>query len=184
MRVNRASHNEATRQVKPQNASPPRGDRKDHGWTLQMRPQYLTEIEPWGATGTVTGFLTRWAAAFLLLGCTFNPTQYNYVAWLRSYGSDNLSIAVLVGLLLVVGYVIYLRATMRSIGAGGMVLILAIVGATFWVLHDVGLLTLDDSELNTWFALGALSFVLGVGLNWSHVRRALSGQADMDDVDE
>jgi hypothetical protein len=24
---------------------------------------------------------------------------------------------------------------------------------------------------------------LGVGLSWSHVRRALSGQADMDDVD-
>ena len=28
------------------------------------------------------------------------------------------------------------------------------------------------------------SLVLGVGLSWSHIRRAISGQADMDDVDE
>lgn len=132
----------------------------------------------------MTGFLTRWAAAFLLLGCTFNPTQYNYVAWLRSYGAENLPVAILVGLSLAVGYIVYLRATVRSIGTGGMVLVLAIVGALIWVLYDVGLLALDDVDQNTWLALGALSFVLGIGLNWSHVRRALSGQADMDDVDE
>jgi hypothetical protein len=38
--------------------------------------------------------------------------------------------------------------------------------------------------MNVWLALFALSFVLGIGLSWSHVRRALSGQADMDDVDQ
>lgn len=131
----------------------------------------------------MTGFLTRWAAAGLLLACTFNPTQYNYLTWLRSYGSENLSIAVLFGLLLAVGYTIYFRATVRSIGTGGMMLVLAILCALVWVLQDVGLLTLDDSALNTWLAIGALSFVLGVGLNWSHVRRALSGQSDVDDID-
>ena len=35
-----------------------------------------------------------------------------------------------------------------------------------------------------WLGLIALSLVLGIGLSWSHVRRRLSGQADMDDVDE
>lgn len=118
-----------------------------------------------------------------MLACTFNPTQYNYLTWLRSYGSENLSIAVLFGLLLAVGYTIYFRATVRSIGTGGMMLVLAILCALVWVLQDVGLLTLDDSALNTWLAIGALSFVLGVGLNWSHVRRALSGQSDVDDID-
>lgn len=130
------------------------------------------------------GFLTRWVAAFFLLAVTFNPTQYNYLRWVRDYGKENLSIAVLVGLLLVVGYVIYLRATLRSIGTAGMTLVLAIVAALLWVLHDVGILMLDDSEVNLWLGLAAVSLVLGVGLSWSHVRRALSGQADMDDVDE
>lgn len=130
------------------------------------------------------GFLLRWAFAFLLLAATFNPTQYNYIDWLRSYGNQNMSIAVLAGLILCVGYIIYLRATLRSIGAFGMLLVLAVVGASLWVLYDLGILTLDNPSMNLWLGLVALSLVLGVGLSWSHVRRALSGQSDMDDVDE
>jgi len=96
----------------------------------------------------------------------------------------NLSIAVLVGLILVVGYIIYLRATLRSIGPFGMMLVLALVGAILWVLYDLGFVSLDNPGVNTWLGLLALSVVLGIGMSWSHVRRALSGQADMDDVDE
>jgi hypothetical protein len=35
-----------------------------------------------------------------------------------------------------------------------------------------------------WIGIFALSLVLGIGLSWSIVRRKLSGQADVDDVDE
>lgn len=129
------------------------------------------------------GFLLRWICAFLLLAATFNPTEYNYVQWMRSYGGMNISIAVLVGLLLLVGYIIYLRATLRSIGGLGMILVLALVGAGVWVLYDLGVLRLEDPSMNVWLALVVLSFVLAIGLSWSIVRRALSGQADVDDVD-
>ena len=61
------------------------------------------------------GFIVRWVCAFLLLAATFNPTEYNYVQWVRSYGGMNISIAVLTGLVLLIGYIIYLRATLRSI---------------------------------------------------------------------
>jgi len=130
------------------------------------------------------GFISRWLCAFGLLAATFNPTEYNYVDWVREFGNQNMSIAVLLGLLLMIGYIIYLRATLRSIGGFGMLLVLAVVGAALWVLYDLGVLRLDNSSLNVWLALVALSFVLGIGLSWSHVRRTLSGQADMDDVDE
>ena len=63
------------------------------------------------------GFILRWVFAFVLLAATFNPTEYNYVDWVRTYGGANLSVAVLVGLILGIGYIIYLRATLRSIGA-------------------------------------------------------------------
>ncbi len=92
-------------------------------------------------------------------------------------------LAVLLGLLLLVGYIIYLRATLRSIGAFGMGLILAIFAALVWVLIDFQLLNLDNPGLNTWLAILALSFVLGIGLSWSIFRRAVSGQADVDDVE-
>ncbi|WP_300013275.1 DUF6524 family protein [uncultured Roseobacter sp.] len=130
------------------------------------------------------GFFTRWFFAFALLALTFNPTQYNYINWVRDYGHMNLSIAVLLALLLAIGYIIYLRATLRSIGAAGMILVLAVVSALVWVLYDLGILRLDNSSLNVWLGLGALSLVLGIGLSWSHVRRALSGQSDVDDIDD
>ena len=98
-------------------------------------------------------------------------------------GERPVSLMVLAGLLLLIGYIIYLRATLRSIGGFGMLLVLALVGALLWVLYDFGILSLDNTGLNVWLGLLALSLVLGVGLSWSHVRRALSGQADMDDVD-
>ena len=81
-------------------------------------------------------------------------------------------------------YIVYLRATLRSIGAFGMFLVLALVGALVWVLYDFGFLRFDNRDLNVWLALFGLSLVLGVGLSWSIVRRRLSGQADVDDVEQ
>ena len=130
------------------------------------------------------GILTRLACAFVLLAATYNPTPYNYTRWVSTYGAENLSIAVLFGLLLAIGSIIYLRATLRSIGAFGMFLVLAVVTAVLWVLYDLGLLNLDDPNRNTWLGIAALSAVLGVGLSWSIIRRHLSGQADVDDVDQ
>lgn len=130
------------------------------------------------------GFLARFLAAFILLAATYNPTQFNFVKWVLGPEGGTISMMVLAGLLLLVGYIIYLRATLRSIGAFGAVLVLALVGALLWVLYDLGLLALQNSKFNTWLGLIALSVVLGVGLSWSHVRRTLSGQADMDDVDD
>ena len=128
------------------------------------------------------GFLMRWLFAFVLVAATYNPTEYNFVRWATA--SDQLSITVLAGLVLLVGYIIYLRATLRSIGAFGMALILAVVGAILWVLYDFGLLDLQNQTLTVWIGIFALSLVLGIGLSWSIVRRKLSGQADVDDVDE
>jgi hypothetical protein len=132
----------------------------------------------------IMGFLLRWAFAFVLLTATFNPTEWNYVKWSQANFSDQMPLAVLLGLVLLVGYIIYLRATLRSIGAFGMGLVLALVAALLWVLYDQGWLSLENSTQNTWIGLVSLSIVLGVGLSWSHVRRKLSGQADMDDVDD
>jgi len=130
------------------------------------------------------GFLIRWAGAFALLAATYNPTQWNFTRWAMANWDAQLPITILLGLLLLVGYIIYLRATLRSIGLFGMLLILAIVGTALWVMYDQGWINLDDSNLLTWIGIVALSVVLAIGLSWSIVRRHLSGQADVDDVDD
>ena len=130
------------------------------------------------------GFIIRWVFALVLLAATYNPTEWNFVRWSMAHYDTQLPMTVLFGLILLVGYIIYLRATLRSIGLFGMLLILAVVGTLLWVLYDSGVISLDNPTINTWIAIFALSVVLAVGLSWSIVRRKLSGQADVDDVDE
>lgn len=130
------------------------------------------------------GFFLRWIFAFVLVAATFNPTEWNYFRWASANLSDQLPLVVLLGLILLVGYIIYFRATIRSIGAFGMFLVLAVVGAIAWVLYDYGLLTLDDTNAMVWLGIFAMSVVLGIGLSWSFVRRALSGQFDVDETDQ
>ncbi|MEE4188955.1 MAG: DUF6524 family protein [Roseobacter sp.] len=164
--------------------SPVRDDSAGSVMDFVPQARLFLGAETEGEAGKSMGILTRWMAAFALLAVTFNPTAYNYVAWSRDYGRENLSVAVLAGLLLAVCYIIFLRATFRSIGPVGVTLVLAIVGALIWVLNDFGILALDNQSLNVWLGIFALSVVLGVGLGWSHVRRALTGQTDVDDIDE
>lgn len=92
-------------------------------------------------------------------------------------------LTVLFGLLLAVGYMIYIGATLRSIGAFGVILVGAIVGALVWVLIDFGVLTLQNTDLNLWLGIFAVSVVLGIGLSWSILRQRLSGQASVDEID-
>ncbi len=127
--------------------------------------------------------LIRCVIAFVLLALTFNPTRFNYIGWARENFSADMPVVLLLGLLLTIGYVIFLRATLRSIGPIGMFLIAAVVAALLWVLIDRGILTLDNRSLNVWIGIIALSLVLGIGLSWSIIRRRISGQADVDDLD-
>ncbi|PYG28049.1 DUF6524 family protein [Pelagimonas varians] len=129
-------------------------------------------------------FALRWLFAFVLLAATYNPTQISFVHWATTSWNTDLPLIALSGLLLVIGYVIYIRATLRSIGGLGMALVFALVAAILWVLWDFGLLDLTKPKLATWVGILALSIVLGVGLSWSIIRRKLSGQIDADDIDE
>lgn len=138
----------------------------------------------WENGALAMSIFLRWLFAFVLLSVSYNPTEWNYVRWAQANYQTQLSVTVLAGLILAIGYIIYLRATLRSIGGFGMFLVLAVVAALLWVLYDLGVLSLDNRNLNTWLGIFALSAVLGIGLSWSIVRKRLSGQYDMDDVDE
>ena len=53
-----------------------------------------------------------------------------------------------------------------------------------WVSIDLGLLNMAQPTIMTWVLLFAFATILAVGISWSHIRRKVSGQADIDDVDE
>lgn len=129
------------------------------------------------------GIILRWLGAFLLLSATLNPTKVNYVRWAEANYAGQLPLVLFLGLLLAVGYMIYVVATLRSIGAFGIVLIAAIFGSALWVLIDWGVLTLQNQSLNMWLAILALSIILGAGLSWSILRQRLSGQTSVDEIE-
>ena len=132
---------------------------------------------------TLSSFLVRWVVALVLVFATFNPTRFSYYGWVTQPPQDNVPVKVLAGIVLVILYVIYLRATWRSIGPIGLALAAAFFGAVIWVLLDTGMLTLDQPTLLTNVLLMVFATILAIGISWSHIRRRVSGQADVDDVD-
>lgn len=130
------------------------------------------------------GIFLRWVAAFALLALTYNPTEVNYLSWAMTHYADQLPVTVLMGLILSVGYMIALNATLNSIGAFGMLMIGAIFGCTVWVLADWGILTLGNDDLTMWLGIGALSVVFGTGLSWSLIKQRLTGQATIDEIED
>ena len=128
--------------------------------------------------------LIRWGFALVLVMVTYNPTKWNLVRWGMDNYNGSLPVVVLVTLVVLLGWIVYIRATFRSIGPVGIFLVLALVGALVWVFYDQGWLDIGNATAMTWIGLIALSFVLGIGMTWSIIRRAISGQLDVDDIEE
>lgn len=126
------------------------------------------------------GFVMRWTIAILLVIGTINPSGVSYVHWVTDAKTvgENLEIKLLVGGLLVVGFIIYLRATLRSIGFLGLGLGVFIFATVLWWLQNKAWIDLADPDQASWIGLFVAGTLMGVGLSWSFIRRALSGQID------
>ena len=129
------------------------------------------------------GFLIRWLAAFVLLAVTFNPTELSYYHWARDNWQEQLPLAVLVGLVLLVALILFLTAVFRGIGSIGVFLVMAVLGALIWVLWDYEIISLENPSTNSWIALVMLSVVLAIGMYWGILWRRMSGQLEVDDDD-
>lgn len=131
------------------------------------------------------GFLIRFAAALTLVFATYNPERLSYFHWvLGSRDPEEWALKAFVGVVLLIGWTIFLRATLRSLGLIGSALAAAFFGTLLWLVIDLGWVAADNNRLMSYLALIALAAVLSTGLSWSHIRRRLSGQVDVDDVDE
>ena len=128
-------------------------------------------------------FMLRWIFALLLVLGTYNPTPFSYISWLLADGFSFGPVPALLGVILVIAWIVFLRATFLSIGWLGIVLGIALFSCLIWLLVDIGLLSLESRGVLTWLSLIVVSLLLGVGMSWSHIRRRLSGQLDVDDVE-
>lgn len=133
---------------------------------------------------TLQGFLLRFLFALLLVFLTYNPSGYSYSHWLQNSFSNFGPLLGIAGISLIIGWVIYLRATMRSLGMVGLILAIVFFAMILWLLIDWGLLGSDKGAVLNWIIPFLISAILAVGISWSHIRRKISGQVDADDVGE
>lgn len=132
---------------------------------------------------TWTSFLLRLLFALLLVFASYNPHGYSYFDWaLRSY-QDITVLQIFVGVVLLIGWTVYLRATINSLGPIGIILALAFFGTLIWLIVDSGWVSIENVTILTDLILFVIASLLATGMSWSHIRRRLSGQFDVDETD-
>ena len=122
--------------------------------------------------------------ALLLVFATYNPEGYSYIDWLSMKEAGPLALKALVGVILVIGWTIYLRATLRSLGGFGMLLVVALMATLLWLLITWNVIPYDSIRATTYMVEVVISALLAVGMVWSHIRRRLTGQVDVDEIEE
>lgn len=132
----------------------------------------------------VTGIALRFMFALILVLATYNPTGYSYIGWVLRVFPGIGPVMALSGVALAIGWIIFIRASLRSLGVVGMLLSSAVVACLIWLFVDRGWLDLKNLPALSWVILVCVAAILAVGMSWSLIRRRMSGQVDTDDVDE
>ena len=133
---------------------------------------------------TLSGIGTRFGIALFLVLITWNPIDFNYIDWARTNWSVRTPVVFLLGVVLVISWVVFLRATFRSLGPVGITLAVALASAILWLFVDLGLIDIANGTAVAWALLVLLAAILTAGMSWSHLRRRWAGQADVDDLDD
>ena len=120
---------------------------------------------------TMEGVLARFVFALLVVGATYNPTPYSYYAWAVRTGWQWRPPLVFAGVVLLIGWVICLRLTRRSMGGLGLLLANAFLAALFWLIADWGWLPIENVAAISWIGLVSVSAILTLGMSWSRGTR-------------
>lgn len=136
------------------------------------------------------GLLLRVLGAILLVYATFNPTGHSFFHWalaplvgMGPAAGGSTALKFLAGVVLLIGWVVVLQATRRSIGLIGAGLALALCGGLIWLLVEQHVVSPTGTAALAHIGLIAIALVLAVGMSWSLLTRRLTGQVDTDRVD-
>ena len=131
-----------------------------------------------------SGFLMRSVFALVLVLVTFNPSGYSYVHMVANDFPSITPVELVCGIVLLIGWIVFLGATLKSIGLIGMVLAFALCAALIWMIVSWGWVTLENTSALTWIGLVVLPLILAIGMAWSHLYRRWTGQTTVDEVNE
>lgn len=128
-------------------------------------------------------FFVRFIFAIIVVFATYNPEGYSYYHWIADNFPAFTVLKAFIGVILLIGWVILIRATMGSLGLLGVILAAAFFGLAIWLIIDVFGLSADNQRVISYIVELMLACVLSIGVSWSHVRRRITGQVDTDELD-
>jgi hypothetical protein len=135
-------------------------------------------------TLTASGVVLRFIFALLLVLLSYNPSGYSYFHWIYSSFSHLTPYVVIAGIILLIGWGIYIKATLNSLGMVGILILAALFGCLIWLFVYWGFLSVTNISAMAWVIEILLAALLAVGMCWSHITRRLSGQVDVDEIEE
>jgi hypothetical protein len=131
----------------------------------------------------LAGIFSRFLFAFAIVALTWNPTRFNFLAWALVQWHAMAPLVAFSGLVLLTGWIFFVRTTAKSLGFVGVVLSLALAGAFLWILLYYDLVSTASTQLLSWIVLVLFAAILCAGMSWAHLRARWSGQATVDEVD-
>ncbi len=132
---------------------------------------------------TTQGVALRFLFALLLVLLSYNPSGYSYFHWVYNSINHITPYVVIAGIILIIGWGIYLNATLNSLGMIGIIALAALFACLVWLFIYWGLLSVTNISAMAWVIEVLLAALLAVGMCWSHFTRRMSGQVDVDEIE-
>ncbi|MDR7092055.1 DUF6524 family protein [Cellvibrio fibrivorans] len=133
---------------------------------------------------TASGVALRFLFALLLVLLSYNPSGYSYFHWVHYSFSDITPYVVIAGIILLIGWGIYIKTTLNSLGLIGVIALAALFACLVWLFIYWGFLSVNDISAMAWVIEVLLAAMLAVGMCWSHFTRRMSGQVDVDEIED
>lgn len=133
---------------------------------------------------TASGVALRFLFALLLVLLSYNPSGYSYFHWVYNSFIDITPYVVIAGIILLIGWGVYIKATLNSLGIVGVIVLSALFASLVWLFIYWGFLSVSDISAMAWVIEVLLAALLAVGMCWSHFTRRMSGQVDVDEIEE
>ena len=133
---------------------------------------------------TASGVALRFLFALLLVLLSYNPSGYSYFHWIYSSFNHITPYVAIAGIVLLIGWGVYLKATLNSLGFIGVIALGGLFACLVWLFVYWGFLSIKNISAMAWVIEVLLAAMLTVGMCWSHFVRRMSGQVDVDEIED
>jgi len=149
-----------------------------------MIPDILTNTKT-TKKGKTEKTLRWWVTLLMSIGLalgTWNPTGHHFIHYISQQdilaGFTPFAIIIMLGV-----WILAIKSVFQSIGWGGTIFVLIIIGAFLWGLNSYGLIQFDNLKQMGWAGTLSVAFIIWVGINASIIWKTLTGVYATDTVE-